>query len=44
MITSKQKIEKVQAMDYRSIGKRIFKEFKEYVEQTNEQAFNELIG
>ena len=40
----KQKIEKVQAMDYRSIGKRIFKEFKEYVEQTNEQAFNELLG
>ncbi len=26
------KIEKVLAMDYRSIGKRIFKEFKEYVE------------
>ncbi len=37
------KIEKVQAMDYRSIGKRIFKEFKEYVEQTNEQAFDELV-
>ncbi len=29
------KIEKVLAMDYRSLGKRIFKEFKEYVEQTN---------
>ena len=27
------KIDKVLAMDYRSIGKRIFKEFKEYVEQ-----------
>jgi hypothetical protein len=26
------KIEKVLAMDYRSIGNRIFKEFKEYVE------------
>ncbi len=26
------KIDKVLAMDYRSIGKRIFKEFKEYVE------------
>ncbi len=37
------KIEKVLAMDYRSIGKRIFKEFKEYVEQTNEQAFEELL-
>ena len=29
------KIEKVLAMDYRSIGKRIFNEFKEYVEQMN---------
>ncbi len=29
------KIEKVRAMDYRAVGKRIFKEFKEYVEQTN---------
>ncbi len=29
------KIDKVLAMDYRSIGKRIFKEFKEYVEQMN---------
>ena len=28
------KIEKVLAMDYRSIGKRIFNEFKEYVEGT----------
>ncbi len=41
--TRKLKIEKVQAMDYRSIGKRIFKEFKEYVEQTNEQALEELL-
>ena len=31
------KIDKVLAMDYRSIGKRIFKEFKEYVEQRNEK-------
>ena len=29
------KIEKVLAMDYRSIGNRIFKEFKEYVEKAN---------
>ena len=29
------KIEKVLAMDYRSIGKRIFNEFKEYVEKAN---------
>ena len=32
----KMKIEKVLAMDYRSIGKRIFNEFKEYVEQKSE--------
>ena len=31
----KKKIEKVLAMDYRSIGKRIFNEFKEYVEKEN---------
>ena len=30
------KIDKVLAMDYRSIGKRIFKEFKEYVEKEND--------
>ena len=29
------KIEKVLAMDYRSIGKRIFNEFREYVEKAN---------
>ncbi len=29
------KIDKVLAMDYRTIGKRIFKEFKEYVEEEN---------
>ena len=29
------KIDKVLAMDYRSIGKRIFSEFKEYVEKEN---------
>lgn len=37
------KIKKVQSMNYRSIGKRIFKEFKEYIEQENEQAFDELL-
>lgn len=31
----KKKIEKVLAMDYRSIGERIFKEFKVYVEKQN---------
>ncbi len=32
----RKKIDKVLAMDYRSIGKRIFNEFKEYVEQKSE--------
>ncbi|MBQ8015552.1 MAG: helix-turn-helix transcriptional regulator [Clostridia bacterium] len=32
----KENTEKVLAMDYRSIGKRIFKEFKEYVEKKKE--------
>ena len=40
----KMKIEKVLAMDYRSLGKRIFKEFREYVEHTNEQAYEELLN
>ena len=38
----KAKVEKVLAMDYRSIGRRILKEFKKYVEEVNDQAFNEL--
>ena len=31
------KIEKVLAMDYRALGRRILKEFKEYIEKVNEQ-------
>ncbi len=38
------KIEKVLSMDYKKIGSRIFDEFKEYIEQVNEQAFNELFN
>ncbi|MBQ4644721.1 MAG: TetR/AcrR family transcriptional regulator [Clostridia bacterium] len=40
--TRKIKIQKVLSMDYKKIGSRIFDEFKEYIEQVNEQAFNEL--
>ncbi len=36
------KIKKVLSMDYRSIGRRIFKEFKQYINDVNEQAFEEL--
>lgn len=38
----KTKIQKVLSMNYKKIGSRIFQEFKEYIEQVNEQAFNEL--
>lgn len=37
-----QKIQRILAMDYHSIGKRILKEFKTYVAQKNEQAIEEL--
>jgi len=40
----KRKIEKVLATDYRSIGGRILKEFTEYVEKVNEQAFEEILS
>ena len=38
----KKKISKVLTMDYRSLGRRIFKEFKQYINDENEQAFEEL--
>ena len=38
------KIQRVLAMDYRRIGRRILKDFKEYVEEANEQAFHQLKG
>ena len=40
----KRKIEKVLAMDYRKIGGGIFDEFKEYIQQVNEQTFEELLA
>lgn len=40
----KTKISRVLAMDYRNIGDRILREFREYVEQMNEKALEELIG
>ena len=38
------KIEKVLSMDYRLLGRRIFKEFKEYIKKTNEEFFENLIA
>lgn len=40
----KMKIEKVLSMDYRKVGRRIFAEFKQYIEQTNELALDELFS
>ncbi len=40
--TRKMKIEKVLSMDYRKIGGRILKEFIEYVENSTEQALEEI--
>lgn len=42
--TRKAKIQKVFAMDYRSLGLRVLREFKEYVAQANEQAFHTLLN
>lgn len=36
------KIEKALSMDYRSIGRRILKEFMEYIDQVNEQVIDDL--
>lgn len=40
----KTKIQKLIAMDYRNIGKRILNEFIEYVEKVNDDAFAEIIN
>ena len=37
------KIQKVFAMDYRNIGRKVLKEFRKYVEETNEQAMQALL-
>ena len=37
------KVEKVLAIDYRAIGKRIYEEFKQYVTETNEHALEEVL-
>lgn len=40
----KTEIQKVLGLDYRSLGRRIFKEFKQYIEDVTEQAFEELFA
>lgn len=39
----KTKIERVLAMDYQKLGRRVLKGFKKYVEESNEQAFMDLL-
>jgi len=39
----KMKIDRVLAMDYRELGKRVLNEFKAYVEEANEQAIEEFL-
>jgi len=39
----KKKIDRVLAMDYRKIGRRVLRDFKKYVDKSNEKAFAELI-
>ena len=37
------KIKKVFAMDYRNIGKKVISDFKNYVAESNEQAFRDIL-
>ncbi len=37
------KIQKALSYDYKNIGERIFKEFKEYVDKTNEETFEKML-
>ena len=39
----KAKIEKALSYDYKNIGERIFKEFKEYVDKTTEETFEQML-
>ena len=41
--TRKRKITRVLSMDYRKIGRRVLEEFKDYVQDTNEQALEKII-
>lgn len=40
----KTKILKVLEMDYQALGRRVLKEFKEYVQKTNDETFEELFA
>ena len=38
------KLQKVLAMDYRAIGRRVLADFKQYVSETNEKAITDLLA
>lgn len=40
----KMKIQKVLGMDYRTLGRRVLKEFKEFVQKANDDAFEAMIS
>ncbi len=40
----RKKIDRVLEMDYRAIGRRVLKEFMDYIQKTNEEAFENLIS
>lgn len=42
--TRKMKVAKVLAMDYRSIGRKLFADFKQYVTETNDKAVDDLLS
>ena len=39
----KMKVQKVLAMDYRAIGRRVLDDFRNYVSETNEKAIEDLL-
>ena len=41
--TRKTKIDRVLSKDFRKLGRRVLNEFKQYVEDTNEQALMDLL-
>ena len=38
------KVSKVLSLDYRALGRRILEQFKDFVDQTNEQTFEMLLS
>ena len=41
--TRQKKIKKVFAMDYLTIGRKVYEDFKQYVTETNENALDEIL-